>query len=331
VALPIDLASIEVIDAVNGGVVRTLMGPDLASATSLLSGGDPISTLPPASAAVVWFDLAFDSPDRIPAAIEHRLTTTFALGSAAPTTIVQTGGRTAVDRRSPVVLSPPLRGSNWAALGSCCDGPHRRGLYPIDGVLYLSQRFAIDFNLLGADQRIVAGEFSRNENHYGYGQPVYAVADATVIEAVDRFENQVPGAEQTVTLDEQGGNHLILDLGDGRFAFYGHLKPGSVLVRTGERVRRGQRVAELGNSGGSHGAHLHFHLMDGPSFVAADGLPYVFDRFDLQGRTPPLAEVVTAYEEQEPIPIDTQGAGPRRDALPLGRDVVAFPDALLLR
>ena len=129
-----------------------------------------------------------------------------------------------------------------------------------------------------------------------------------------------------MTLESADGNHVILDLGEGRYAFYAHLKPGSVAVAAGERVPRGQLIGELGNSGSSTGPHLHFHVMDAPSALVADGLPYVFDRFALTGRTPPLAEVIALAERQEPIPIDTQDAGPRQDALPLGGDVVDFPE-----
>ncbi len=64
--------------------------------------------------------------------------------------------------------------------------------------------------------------------------------------------------------------------------------------------------------------------MDGPSPLVADGLPYGFDRFAVAGRTPPLEEVVQLGQTQAAIPIDPTGAGPRRDELPLGRDVVDF-------
>jgi murein DD-endopeptidase MepM/ murein hydrolase activator NlpD len=96
----------------------------------------------------------------------------------------------------------------------------------------------------------------------------------------------------------------------------------------GERVRRGQQIGELGNSGGSHGAHLHFHVMDGPSPLAADGLPYAFDAFVLTGHGPPLAEIGALYEGGLPLPIDARDTGPRQDALPLGGDVVTFPGNL---
>lgn len=51
----------------------------------------------------------------------------------------------------------------------------------------------------------------------------------------------------------------MLDLGDNRHAFYGHLLPGSLRVKPGDRVRRGQVIGRLGNSGNSTGPHLHFH------------------------------------------------------------------------
>ena len=66
--------------------------------------------------------------------------------------------------------------------------------------------------------------------------------------------------------------------------------------------------------------------MNRPSALASDGLPYVFDRFRTTGRIPPLDDVLMAtVNAGEPVPIDTASAGPHRDELPLGRDVVAFP------
>ena len=93
--------------------------------------------------------------------------------------------------------------------------------------------------------------------------------------------DQVPEAPTGVTLENAEGNHVILDLGDGRYALYAHLKPGSITVEVGEQVRQGQVLGELGNSGSSTGPHLHFHVMDAPSGLVADGLPYVFSDFDV--------------------------------------------------
>jgi murein DD-endopeptidase MepM/ murein hydrolase activator NlpD len=94
------------------------------------------------------------------------------------------------------------------------------------------------------------------------------------------------------------------------------------------RVRRGELLGRLGNSGSSTGPHLHFQVMDRPSALAAEGLPYVFDRFRLTGRIPPLDDsLVATVNAGEPVPVDRAGAGPRRVAMPRGRDVVSFaPD-----
>jgi hypothetical protein len=324
--VPVTVTSVEVLDAAQGRAVATLGGDTLTAAMSLLtSGAMPTTTLPPSTVGVVWFDLPFATREQIPAEVVHRLTVTVPPGLPVPTSITAVGAAAAVDLRPPTVLGPPLRGPRWVAIGSCCDGPHRRSIQPLDGRLYLSQRFAIDFNLLDAQGRITAGDPNRNDSTAGYGRPVIAVSDATVAAAVDGIPDQTPGDPYQVTLENADGNHVILDLGEGRFAFYAHLRPGTVAVRSGERVRRGQLLGELGNSGSSDGAHLHFHVMDRPSALAADGLPYVFDAFELTGHTPPLAELLPLYEAQQPIPIDTTGAGPRRDALPLSGDEVAFP------
>ena len=145
-----------------------------------------------------------------------------------------------VDRRPPVTLSPPLTGPRWTALGSCCDGPHRRALYPIDGQWYLGQRFAIDFNQLDAENRPGVGDPLLPASFPTFGQPVYAVADGTVVEAVDGNPDlKVNEAREDPTPDNAGGNRVAIDIGDGRFAFYAHLHQGSVAVRPGDHVTRG--------------------------------------------------------------------------------------------
>jgi hypothetical protein len=326
IAVPVAVTAVEVVDAGRGATVATLRAEALSAAMSLLAGDDaPAAVLPPSTVGVVWFDLPFADQTALPSAIAHRVTIELPAEVAWPASITDTGGRAGVDLRPPVVLGPPLYGPRWVAAGSCCDGPHRRSFQAIDGRLFLSQRFAIDFNLLDLQGRIAADDLSVNANHAGYSQPVFAVADATAVDAVDRFPDQIEGDHYPITLENVTGNRVILDLGEGRFAFYAHLRPGTVAVRGGERVRRGQQIGELGNSGNSHGAHLHFHLMDGPSALAADGLPYEFDAFDLTGHTPPLEELVELYEAALPLPVDPRGAGPRRNALPLGGDVITFP------
>ena len=325
--VPVELTTVEVLDADSGRLVASLTGEPLTTAmTLLIDPNTPTTSLPAGTVGVVWFDVTLSNPEQIPAAIVHRLTVSVPPELPLPPTITATGGAATVDLRPPVVLGPPLAGARWLAAGSCCDGPHRRAFQAIDGELHLTQRFAIDFNQLDAEDRLSTGDPTLNTSFPSYGQPVLAVADAIVVEAVDEYPDQVPYAPTGVTLENAEGNHVILDLGDGRYALYAHLKPGSVTVQAGERVERGKVIGELGNSGSSTGPHLHFHVMDSPSGLVADGLPYGFDQFDLTGQGPPLEELLVLDQAQEPVPIDTHDAGPREDALPLGRDVMTFPD-----
>jgi hypothetical protein len=325
--VPVRVTRVAARDVERRRTIQTLSGPDLTAATTLLaSPTEPARRVPGSGIGVVWFDIVLPDQDRLPRTIRHTLTVAVPPGLPVPTTITDRGAPARVDRRPPAVLGPPLRGPGWVAVGSCCDGPHRRSIQPVNGELHLGQRFAIDWNGMDADNRFVVGDPDRNSSWTFYGKPVIAVADGSVVAAVDRFPDQVPNHPVPVNLEQADGNHVILDLGEGRFAFYAHLEPGSVRVDAGDRVERGEVIGRLGNSGSSTGPHLHFQVMDGPSPLAADGLPHVFDRFEFTGRIPPLDDaLMESVNAGEPVPVDPHGVGPRRGELPLGRDVVAFP------
>jgi murein DD-endopeptidase MepM/ murein hydrolase activator NlpD len=115
---------------------------------------------------------------------------------------------------------------------------------------------------------------------------VLAVADAGVSAAVDgRPDADRSGkAREAISRENAAGNYIALDLGSGRFAFYEHLQQGSIGVKAGDRVKRGQVIARVGSSGSvSAGPHLHFHVADADSPLGAEGMPFVFRRFHLRG------------------------------------------------
>ncbi len=324
----VTVTSVDVLDAESSDVLLQLHDQTLLDAMSLAAEPDVATVvLPPSATGVVWLDIPLADPALLPAAVTHRFTLTLPAEFDVPDTLLAYTGKTVpVDQQPPVVLGAPLSGDQWLALGSCCDGPHRRALYPIDGSWRLGQRFAIDFNKLEADNRPGTGDPLAYTSFPTFGQEVLAVADATVVAAVDVYPDlRVGEAREAVTPQNAGGNHIILDLGEGRYAIYAHLEAGSVQVSAGDTVTRGQQIAAAGSSGTTGGPHLHFQVSDRPSVVDSEGLPFVFDSFAITGQTPPLWEVVPYYDTLEPIPVDTSGAGPRTDALPLGSDIVAFP------
>ena len=90
----------------------------------------------------------------------------------------------------------------------------------------------------------------------------------------------VPG--EAVNTATPGGNVVIIDHGNNQFGYYAHLKPNSVTVRVGNRVRAGDAIGEVGNSGDSPEPNLHFHVMSGVDAAEADGIPILFESWKAQ-------------------------------------------------
>jgi hypothetical protein len=323
---PVTVKGVTVKDG-TGKRLATLKGAALkASMTPMADPTQGTNEVQSSAIDVVWMQLQFDRRAEIPRRIEHVLTVSAEPGLPVPPSITSVGAEAKVDPRPPVKIGPPLVGDNWVAVGSCCDGPHRRALQPVNGSLSLGQRFAIDWNGMDAQDRFVVGDPDVNASWSFFGKPVIAVAAGTVVAAVDRFPDQVPNHPKAVTLPEADGNHVILKLGPHLYAGFAHLERGSVAVKVGDKVKKGQLLGLLGNSGSSSGPHLHFQVMDAPSMVDANGLPFAFESFTEVGKIPPLTEALAEkLAKGEPTPVDRQGAGPRSDELPLGRDVVDFP------
>lgn len=227
---------------------------------------------------MMWVSL-----DALPEMITHRLTGIEGSGEdplILESPVVQVRG-------APVRLAPPLRGDRWlAANGPSNDTHHRRSWLAYGGRARFPERFAIDFVRLYEDGP-TNGDPAENRNWRSYGAEAIAVADARVESVRDGAPDNVPAnrAPSGMTLDTMGGNTVVLDLGNGVYAFYSHLQPGSLRVKAGDRVRVGQILGLVGNSGNGNAPHLHFHVSDGPSLLLSDGLPFVIDSFVHEGRT----------------------------------------------
>ena len=178
-------------------------------------------------------------------------------------------------------------GFHWSAVFA------REAQVQFDGVVRIPLRFAIDWSRLGPDGLEYSGDSANNADHHAYGADLLAVADGTIEAVTDGVPENVPGQTRAVpiTLDTRGGNLVILDIGDGRYATYAHLIPGSLTVRVGDRVKRGDILGKLGNSGNSGGPHLHFHVSEifdtqNASGLNGSGLPFVFESFEILGEGP---------------------------------------------
>jgi hypothetical protein len=236
-------------------------------------------------------DFTLDKGSRVPATLLHRfhLVANGPPGSPPDQAVAQTYTIAPIAVGTDVtVLGPPLAGRGWTVLNGCCEpgGVHRGTGLPVNGQIHYAQRFAIDWVQLGADLRIFHGDEKDVKSYACYGAKVIAVADGTVVSTLSTLDDQVPGQlpdPKTITLENVDGNHVVLDLGHNKYAFYAHLQKGSLLVKNGDHVKRGQVLGLLGNTGNTSGPHLHFHLMDGVSVLGSSGLPYVIDGFEVAG------------------------------------------------
>lgn len=233
------------------------------------------SVLDPGSVAVAFLWLEFDDESKIPAGLAH----TLSFESGKQITIPSIP----VKKSAWAVLAKPLSGKGWLATnGPSNNSGHRRALLWFGGHPYIGQRTAIDWIKIGESGTTFSGDPKKNENYFCYNQDVLAVADGTVVRVLDGVPENTPatGDSRAVTLNpvNMGGNQVAIDLGGNRYALYGHLIPGSIRVKEGDKVKAGQVIAKLGNSGNSSEPHLHLQVSDRPEFLASEGIPYGFDQ-----------------------------------------------------
>ncbi|GHB05979.1 hypothetical protein GCM10010305_56490 [Streptomyces termitum] len=255
--------------------------------------------------------------------------------------------------RGPVEVAPPVAGT-WSALNSPADR------VPSHGTRAYGQAYAIDITAEDPDRPRPAFAWfgppaRRPEAYPAFGAPLFAVADGTVVRAEDRLRDHrarssLPGLLYLLVVEslvravagvsQVTGNHLVLDLGDGTYALYAHLRRGSLRVRPGDRVAAGQLLAACGNSGNSSEPHVHFQLMDAPDPDTASGIPFTWrgvgvprggevftappppteDRPPAQAPTPTEdrapAQTSTLAEDRAPAQAQAQTSTPTEDRPP---------------
>lgn len=275
----------------------------------------------PGKSGVVYFWLPLDSA-AVPRKLTHRIEFDVIRGNERESALAQ-GGEFTVRTVPPVALDPPLRGGPWAAVyDPSMERGHRRVQIAVQQRARIPARFAIDWFKVDEDGKVARGDDSKVANWYGYGAEVLAVADSIVADTRDGVpESPSLAGAPANTLENASGNYVVLDLGQGRYAFYEHLKPGSVAVKAGDHVQSGQVIAALGYTGDSTGPHLHFHVSDANSTLAAEGLPYVFGSFDARG----AFESIEAFAESKPwLPLPNGTPAARKSELPAANAVVMF-------
>ncbi len=247
-----------------------------------------VRTLARSLQALLFIHVVLKPGSKVPMGLSHRVTAHVDAAPPGQQTMGESGGDTVLSKREVAHIGPPLQGNGFLSADSCCDATrHTRAALAVNGRVYVAQRFAVDWEQLDAQGRIYSGPRETLQSYTIFGAPVLAVASAFVVSVTDGLPEQTPGKfPDHIALDAADGNSVMLDLGQSRYALYAHLQPGSVRVRRGERVKQGQVIGLVGNSGNSVAPHLHFQVNDRPSSLASNGLPYEIDRFQVSGKSP---------------------------------------------
>lgn len=326
---PASIAQVETLaDDVDGEVVMTV-GRDEVVARSLIlpSGGTgSAAEIPAGGTAVLVLDDVYSALSDVPAQVTHRVAVDLGpvlpgserIGAWFPDSMTQFGGVVRTSGQSPVVIGPPLAGDGWVAANGCCAiTSHRGATFSIGGRINATERYAIDWMRIDPSVTPLtqsSGDETKNESYLAYDAPLLAVADGTVVAVVSDMPDEAPGQATTDALiADMAGNRVIIDIGGGNYALYAHMVPGTSTVKVGDKVTKGQVIGNLGNSGNSSAAHLHFHVARAPTPLAGDNVPYEIERFDFVGSTSTDAFVAGP------------DAGERTNQLPLNLDVVNFP------
>jgi len=350
---PVTLAveSLEVRDARTRKALASLSGPALAANMGPLAGPaandpndpsnlkpaaglvdqaatpDAATTMTSSQTSVVWLDLKVRSAR--PRSLEH-----FIVASSRPPPgqqfsfsgligRVRTGG-------TPVVIGPPVGPGLWVADEGCCTNPthHRRALPGFNGELLAVNRFAIDWVLVDNRHRAWIGDPTQLSSYLSYRQPLIAAASGRVVGTHDGVPSNPPQGvlAGSPPINDFAGNWVSIRIAPRRYLLYAHMVPGSVRVRTGQQVRRGQVIGLLGNSGNSSTPHLHFQVSDRPGFAPVDSLPYVFDRFAFLGQiTDEFSDETLALRPTGDLAFAPSGTPRvRRQEMPLDRNVLRF-------
>ena len=166
-----------------------------------------------------------------------------------------------------IEVYPPFRGK-WAVIQGGAT-PLLNHHYPIP-----QQRGALDLMLI-QDGAVMPEEALQNTDHYSWNQKLYAPNSGLIAKVVQDFED-IEGF--SLDVQNPAGNYIVLQLDSGHYATLAHLQQGSILVKEGERVKCGQEIARVGNTGNTTQPHIHVQIQSQIDFMDEESiaLPILF-------------------------------------------------------
>lgn len=314
------LNGMEVSDEKNSYVFLALKEKKLAMHCSRIgdASGAVFNRLLPGDKAVIYIEISARRLTGVK--LSHRLQYTRGV-NGRDGSLNLTGAAFRVSDKIATPFGSPLAGGPWVAIyePSWSLG-HRRVRYTVDGIARIPGRYAVDFMLLDSAGYFAKGDPDKTANYYSYGADVFAVANGIVVDVRDDFtESATLSAHPSYPAEKATGNFICIRLADHRYVFYEHLKPGTIKVSVGQKVSKGQQIAQVGFTGQTTGPHLHLHVADTAVPLGAEGLPFSFEAFRLLGSFPDFARF-----GKEGWTVNADTARDRRNERPAPNTVIRF-------
>jgi len=144
-----------------------------------------------------------------------------------------------------------------------------------------AQKNAFDIVITDNNGKTFKTDGKTNEDYYAFGKELIAPCDAEVVLAVDGIKDNTPGELNPVYVP---GNTVVLKTINNEFLFFAHFKQNSIVVKQGQKVKKGELIGLCGNSGNSSEEHLHFHIQNVEDINKATGAKCYFDEIIVNGK-----------------------------------------------
>lgn len=136
-------------------------------------------------------------------------------------------------------------------------------------------KYAWDFEMTDEDGKTYTNDGNKPEDYYCFGKPIVAPADGYITVVEDGVSDNNIG---DMNLNNNWGNSVVIHHAEAFFSQMSHLGKGSILVKKGQYVRKGEQIASCGNSGRSPFPHLHFQFQTAGT-IGASTLDYPFTAY----------------------------------------------------
>ena len=173
-----------------------------------------------------------------------------------------------VPKRNATLLALPFEGT-WHVYW----GGDTRDLNQHHGVP--CQNFAFDFLVTDDQGKTFKDEGNSNEDYYAFGRRIVAPDAGVVTDVISGVRDNAPSSMNPYSAL---GNAVFIEHGKHEVSVLAHLKQGSIKVKVGDKVTRGQVVGLCGNSGNSSEPHLHYHLQNTVLMHEATGIKCHFEK-----------------------------------------------------